>query len=565
MKKTVSININGIFFHIDENAFQVLDNYLETLKHHFTGSEGQDEIISDIEARIAEIFQSRIDDKNQVIRKEDVDEVIGILGKPEDISGNGSTENGSAPSERRKRRRLYRDADNRVLGGVCSGISHYFDVDPIWIRIAFLIALCVFGSSVLIYIALWIIIPPAVSTSDRLEMKGEKINIKTIERNIHEEIEDLKKRYKNRKKSRQPRTREEIEDFKRRMRHLKNEMRYRRHRPVIENGSFGSRLGGIIENLVYYTIKVILVIIGVIFLILGLSLTIALILSLTGSENFFMVTQWGMTTFSLPAFASIIFENHTHTWITLVGLSLLIGVPLLMMVFNGIKLILGYRKKIRIVSITAMCFWLVGLFLTIYASVLIYKSFSQKSNTKMEIGITQPKNNVLYLDLNPSPINLDDYEEVESKLVFNNVYFISDNYVTSNYGLPTLRIIPSDSSDYRIIVLRYAHGNSIPQARKRAEEITYEVYQTDTVLHMENYFTMPLTEKWRNQKVRLTLRVPVGQKIHFNESMLKLFYNEDVTDESWNEDMIGKTMVMTPTGLNYADAGKVSVLVPSTL
>jgi hypothetical protein len=95
MKKTVSININGIFFHIDENAFQVLDNYLETIKSHFAGSEGQDEIIGDIEARIAEIFQSRIDDKNQVIRKEDVDEVIGILGKPEDISGNGSTENGA--------------------------------------------------------------------------------------------------------------------------------------------------------------------------------------------------------------------------------------------------------------------------------------------------------------------------------------------------------------------------------------------------------------------------------------------------------------------------------------
>jgi hypothetical protein len=421
------------------------------------------------------------------------------------------------------------------------------------VRIAFLIALCLFGTSVLIYIALWIIIPPAVSTSERLEMKGEKINIKTIERNIREEIEDLKRRYKNNRKARKPRTREEVNDFKRRMRHLKNEMRYHRRRPVIEDGSFGSRLGGIIENLVYYTVKIILVIIGILFLLFGISLTLALVLSLTGSEDFFMVTQWGMSTFSLPAFASLIFESQSHIYITMLGLALLIGVPLLLLIFNGVKLIIGYRRRIRIVSILATSLWLVGLFLSIYSSVVIYRSFSQKSTDKTEISIKRPTHNLLYLDMNPSPVNLDNYEEIESKLVFNNVYFLSDKYVTSNYGLPYLKIVPSDSADYRITISRSAHGNSIPQARKRAEEITYQVFQADSVLKFENFFTISQDEKWRNQKVRLTLRIPVGQKVHFNESMLNLLYTDEQADESWDEDMIGKTMIMTATGLSKVE------------
>lgn len=552
MKRTVSINISGIFFHIDENAYLSLEQYLETIREHFEGSEGRDEIISDIESRIAEIFQTRISDQKQVINKEDVDEVISILGKPSDISGNGHDDE-STPAGRRRRRRLYRDTDNRVLGGVCSGIAHYFDIDAVWVRIAFLIALFIFGSSILIYIALWIIIPPAVSTSERLEMKGEKINIKTIEKNIRQEIEDLKQKYKSNRRARKPRTREEVNDFKRRMRHLKNEMRYHKRRPVIEDGSFGSRLGGVIENLVYFTVKVILIIIGIVFLIVGLSLTAGLIMSVTGSENYFMVTQWGVSTFSLPAFASLIFENASHTWITMTGLLLLIGVPLLMLVFSGVKLILGYRRRTRVVSILATCVWLVGLFLTLYSSVIIYRSFSQHSSARTEMNLVKPQARALYLDVNPAPVDLDDYEDIDSKLAFNHVYFISDQYETKNYGLPRLRIIPSDSNDFRLTILRYANGSSIPQARQRAETITYNVFQSDSVLRFANFFEMPRTEKWRNQKLRLTLRVPVGQQLHFNESMLNLIYYEDYTDDTWDDDMIGKTMVMTASGLKEAE------------
>ena len=447
-------------------------------------------------------------------------------------------------------RRLYRDPDNRVLGGVCSGLGHYFNTDPIWFRIAFIVALFIFGSSVLIYIALWIVIPPAINSTERLEMKGEHINIHNIEKNIKEEIHDLKKRYRTMRDRHRPRTEEEIRDFKRRMRHLKRELRYKKHLPVVESGSVGSRVGGVIENIVYYTVKVVLTVIGVLFLFLGTVLTIGLILSMTGSDNFFMVTKWGMTTFSLPAFATLIFENPAHTWLVSVGLALLIGVPLIMMIFNGVKLIFGIRKKIRVISILATTLWLSGLLLTIWASVILFNSYSEKGTEKTIIQLQAPKDSVLYLDVPKTNVNLDEYDELKSKLVFNNVYFITDADSTLSYGLPRLRFIAADSGDYSMVITRYAHGSSVWQARHRASDIRYYAAQKDSsTVVISNFFRLPEREKWRNQKLNITIKVPVGQKIHFNPSMENILYDRENFSGSWNEDMIGKTMKMTATGL----------------
>lgn len=551
MKKTISININGIFFHIDDNAYNTLEQYLESLRKHFSSSEGKDEILEDIEARIAELFQRKMDDTKHVIQLEDVEEVITMLGRPADISDNGSEDKEPAgePTTRKSRRRLYRDTDNRVLGGVCSGLGHYFDVDPIWFRLAFLIMLLFGGASILIYIAMWIIIPPAVSTAERLEMKGEYINIHTIEKNIRDEINDLKKRYRNMRDRNRPGTEQEVRDFKRRMRHLKRELRSRRRIPVVENGGVGSRIGGVIENLVFYTVKAILILLGILFLILGTVLTAALILSITGSENFFMVSHWGMTTFSLPAFAALIFESPAQSYIALTGLLLLLGVPLVMMIFNGMKLVLGYRKRTRIVSMLASGLWLVGLLLSIYTSVMVYRSFQQKSADKIVLNIKPPADSTLTITVPATGLQISNEEEFPNRIVLNNLYFISDEASTKGYGVPSLRFVPSDSTNYSVTVTRMSHGNTMLQARQKARAIDYEVQQADSVLKLDNLFDLPVHEKWRNQHVRIAVRVPVGQKLCFDKSMENLLITDNAMDETWNEDMIGKTMIMTPTGL----------------
>ena len=180
MNKTVTVNIGGIVFHIDENAYERFKQYLESIRVHFVGSDGHDEIMQDIESRIAEMFQERIKDQKQVITISDVEEVTAIMGKPEQFGDEESKEKGKEidPSEIKVKRRLFRNPDDNLLGGVCSGISEYFNLDPIWIRGAFAAAFFLGGSGFLLYLILWIIIPKAnkVKNQNLLKRKQQQMH-----------------------------------------------------------------------------------------------------------------------------------------------------------------------------------------------------------------------------------------------------------------------------------------------------------------------------------------------------------------------------------------------------
>ncbi|MDO9613105.1 MAG: PspC domain-containing protein, partial [Bacteroidota bacterium] len=169
MKKTFTINISGSVFHIDDDAFEKLQKYLQLLNRHFgTAIEGQ-EILQDIEARIAELFIEKTANKVEVVTNEMVDEVIARMGKPEvfmdseeETSAKTQAEGAFQDGEQKKRRRLYRDGDNRVIGGVCSGLGAYFNIDPVILRVIFVVLFFLgVGASFLIYIILWIVVPKA--------------------------------------------------------------------------------------------------------------------------------------------------------------------------------------------------------------------------------------------------------------------------------------------------------------------------------------------------------------------------------------------------------------------
>jgi len=164
MNKTVNINLAGIFFHIDEDAYSKLQRYLEAIKRSFTDSQGRSEIIADIEARIAELFTERIKDEKQVISITEVEEVIAVMGQPEDYMVDEEIfedEPEARPRKKSSGRRLFRDTENAYIGGVCSGLSHYFDVDSLWIRLGWLLLFFVGGTGLFIYILLWILMPSA--------------------------------------------------------------------------------------------------------------------------------------------------------------------------------------------------------------------------------------------------------------------------------------------------------------------------------------------------------------------------------------------------------------------
>jgi phage shock protein PspC (stress-responsive transcriptional regulator) len=193
MKITVSVNLGGYSFNIDEDAYEELKRYLKNLEFHFAGEESSSEILSDIETRMAELFRSKINVYKQVITIEDVNEVIKILGKPEDIDD----KEGRSTRDKfttRGYHRIYRDPDHRIIGGVCSGIGAHWDIDPLVVRIIFAALIFAGGLGALMYIILWIVLPEAKTTSEKIEMKGEPVNINNIKESVKQEIENVRKK-----------------------------------------------------------------------------------------------------------------------------------------------------------------------------------------------------------------------------------------------------------------------------------------------------------------------------------------------------------------------------------
>ncbi|OFX85314.1 MAG: hypothetical protein A2W99_14890 [Bacteroidetes bacterium GWF2_33_16] len=200
MKTTVTINLGGFIFHIDDDAYEVLHSYLIALERQFANETDNKEILSDIESRLAELFTESLGNKKDVISKEDVAKVISIMGEPQDFStDNEQTNNQSTRktmSSYQTTKRLYRDPDNRVLGGVCGGLGAYFNSDPLLFRILFIIIFFGLGSGLIIYLILWIAVPEAATTAQKLEMRGEPITIDNIKKAVREEFETVKKNMK---------------------------------------------------------------------------------------------------------------------------------------------------------------------------------------------------------------------------------------------------------------------------------------------------------------------------------------------------------------------------------
>ncbi len=199
MNKTISINLGGLVFNIDDEAYKLLKEYLNAIEIQFSDIEERKEIVSDIELRLAELFKERISVNKEVISIGDVDDVIIILGKPEDF-----TQESEDTSTGKKKvyhihisKRMYRDSDNRILGGVCSGMGAYFNIDSVLFRILFILITILFGSGIIIYLVLWIAIPEARTIAQKLEMRGEAVTIENIKKSVKNEFEKVKDNMKN--------------------------------------------------------------------------------------------------------------------------------------------------------------------------------------------------------------------------------------------------------------------------------------------------------------------------------------------------------------------------------
>ncbi|HPF95579.1 MAG TPA: PspC domain-containing protein [bacterium] len=196
MKKTLSITIGGLVYNIEEDAFLSLDAYLEKLRSHFSSDENVDELIADIEASISEKFAEKLE-KRTVIRLQDVEEVIAVMGKAEEIDEEATTESqkqgeqNEQKSEESTEKRLYRDVDDMVIAGVCSGIAAYYGVDVVFVRIAFIILAFVNGIGILLYLILWLAMAKAITPSQKLSMRGRPVNVNELQDAIKEKAKTM--------------------------------------------------------------------------------------------------------------------------------------------------------------------------------------------------------------------------------------------------------------------------------------------------------------------------------------------------------------------------------------
>ncbi|MFW5705706.1 MAG: PspC domain-containing protein, partial [Bacteroidota bacterium] len=326
MKKTVSINISGIMFHIDEDAYERLNRYLSSIKRHFSRMEGRDEIITDIEARIAELLQEKIKDNKQVVTIEDIEEVIAMMGEPaemdEDAEPRGKRENSG--QYYRRPRRLYRDPDNRMIAGVSSGLAAYLNVDPVWFRVLFIVTLFFGAAGLIAYIILWLLMPQAITTAEKLEMRGEPVNISNIERSFRDEYANVKDKFNGFADGAR-------ESFKKK--------------------SAGSRTG--LDNLIEFTgsllrvaLRVLIVILGIFLILSALSFIAMFVAGITGLSSFSFFDGGDLVVFSLPVFLDMIFSNSLMGALAVLSVVLIFGIPLIAIIYLGFRLLLGNRVRV---------------------------------------------------------------------------------------------------------------------------------------------------------------------------------------------------------------------------
>ena len=537
MNKTVNINLSGIIFHIEEDAYNKMHSYLSTIKGYFSESEGRDEIMADIENRIAEMLSERVSDKKQVVLMSDVERVIEVMGKPEDFAGEkahgeGTHTEHSTYSTSGKRRRVFRDPDNKIMGGVCSGIANYFNLDPLWLRLALVVSFFAFGSGFLLYLVLWIVIPEAKTAAEKLEMRGEDVNFSNIGKKVEEEMNSFGKKaekWGEEVKSNASQTSSRARDFIDQLLHF-------------------------ITSIVGGGFRVFLKIVGVFFAILGMILLVCIISSLFGGTGLIHVDG---ESFSIHDGFNMLFENTQQEMLATMAICLFIGIPLIMLVYGGIKLLLGIRTKNRYVGIGAGVLWLVGLVLALILGNQVAASFSEEATSKNTFALIQPKSDTLFLKVKGAKEYESDYENLHKRrkmhIRINHHDMISADSSNLNFGFPGLDIVRGESDSFEIVVYGEARGKDRKEALHLAKSIIYSMSQKDSLVEFSPYFSVDKAEKWRAQKVHVEVRVPKGKMVYIGKSIEQIL--DDVKNESdtWDGDMGGRRWIMGIEELQCVD------------
>ena len=522
MKKTFTINISGTVFHIEEDAYEVLQKYLINLKNHFGTSEEGKEILSDIEARIAEIFIENATNNQKVVSIEMVNTAIEIMGTPEDFIEEETEEVYQPTEDTKRKRRLYRDPDHRVIGGVCGGLGAYFNMDPVILRIIFVALLFLTGGTAfLAYIILWIAVPKAKNTAQRLEMRGQEATVKNIEKSIKEEINEVKESYKKFKQS--------------------------------DTYSKGKRSVDAAGDVTYNVFKVILkaavILIGVLLIFSGFLGLLGFISSMVIGHSF--VQGWPMIwspEVQIPGFLNHFVDPGTVTF-GMIAVGILAGIPLLAMLFIGTKLVFRYKTNNTVIGLTMVGVWLIALVSLMVVSV------GQLGNFKGQSSVTETKtiscDSCQTLVLKMGEDKYEDYAKMDFEIDNVKVAMVDGEEVM--LGNVTLDVERSGNEDFTVLIKKASRGKTRELAKEITEKIIYRFDLKDSTVVFDPWFIIAEDEKYRGQEVEITVKVPQGKAIYLSNGLEKIIDDIENVSNTWDGDMVGKTWVMKPEGLTMKE------------
>jgi phage shock protein PspC (stress-responsive transcriptional regulator) len=524
MKKTIQINIGGRHFHMDEDAFHKLNHYLESLKAHFA-SEGETgkEIMEDIEQRIAELLEKKIIDGKQAVSLEDVNEAIGILGKVEDFVYEG-TNGGTHDYEnygRRDSRRFYRDEDNNYIGGVAAGLGAYFDIDPLWLRLAFLALFFLHGLGILVYGILWLVVPKARTTNEKLQMHGIPVTLSTIKESVNAEYGKVKAGLHN----------------------INRSPGAERTRNALEN------LFRAIGMVLVAILKFIIGAIGVIFLITGTFFLAVVIMFLLGFTNVFGHFQfWDGVPFP---FMSHFFLSSTHYYLLVIALLILVVIPIIALIYGGIKILFNIRTRHNVLRAFLLVIWIVALVFFISIFAMNSTNFTAESSGKQTSRVEVKKYPRLYIEVRD---NSED-KKITRYSVFDHDFEYSQ-YDKTLYTQPHISLENGEGSDVVVTVEKRIHNVGMKNAQDFLDRINYNWEQKDSVIYIDKYLNTSDKNFWMFSQVDLDLRIPENQVVVLSDAMCELM-NFDQQYQYCNDSaLVGKPSIMTADGLMLLEKQK---------
>jgi phage shock protein PspC (stress-responsive transcriptional regulator) len=520
MNKLLYVNIGGVVFQIDESAYQKLDNYLNSIRRKYNTSPDGDEIIKDIEHRIAELMFERVGERG-AITENYVDEVITIMGKPEAFEEEASNYERTTYSEQFTRpgaSKFFRDKDNNVLGGVCAGFGAKFGIDPLWLRLAFLAFFFAAGTGFLLYIILWVIIPEAKTTAEKLEMRNEKVDINNIEKTVKDGAKHFSSRVNEfGEEVKQTFSKENIDKTKR------------------NAGDFIEDAAQTLRPFIQGIVKI---------FVFGALIISLMIVVVAGIELF---SNWGADFTEIQFFGNHITEGTNQAWLLISCALALVLIPLLGIIYSSVKYLLGIKRKTKFVGNTLGFIWMGCLFVVIYLAITIGRNFKYEGNVSNKMSISQPANETLYVHLDEiSALNDDNSivswsikkDDFEDSVMFKHISVIFEKSLDTNFA---------------VIVTKSARGYDRSNAKNNAQQLSYNIIQEgDSVVTIPSMIQLAENEKWREQEVDVLIRVPENKSVVIDSRLDYYLDKNEYTSDLKDVELYNNKLKMTISGLKPA-------------